>query len=86
MKPSLKAGALVVFLAAAIGTGAWLYRSGRLVRHHEPANELTLYGNVDVRQVELGFRVAGRLKTMGFEEGQAVTAGTLLAALDSRTF
>ncbi len=84
MKPPL--GVRVVLVLAAGGTGAWLYRTGRLAPHHAPANELTLYGNVDVRQVELGFRVAGRLKTMAFEEGQPVTAGTVLASLDSRTF
>jgi HlyD family secretion protein len=41
---------------------------------------------VDVREVELGFRVAGRLKTMNFEEGQGVTAGMVLASLDARAF
>ena len=29
---------------------------------------LVLYGNVDIRQVELAFRVSGRLETMNFEE------------------
>jgi HlyD family secretion protein len=86
MKPPLGVRVALVLVLAAGGTGAWLYRTGRLTPHHAPADELTLYGNVDVRQVELGFRVAGRLKTMGFEEGQPVTAGTLLASLDSRTF
>ncbi|MGL4566204.1 MAG: hypothetical protein ACRCVD_12995, partial [Halioglobus sp.] len=42
---------------------------------------LTLYGNVDIREVQLGFRVGGRLEQMLFEEGDAVTAGTLLASL-----
>ena len=45
---------------------------------------LTLYGNVDIREVQLGFRVGGRLEQMLFEEGDAVTAGTLLASLDSQ--
>ena len=43
-----------------------------------------LYGNVDIREVRLGFRVAGRLDQMNFEEGDAVSAGTVLAALDSK--
>lgn len=45
---------------------------------------LVLYGNVDIREVQLGFRVAGRLEQMNFEEGDAVTAGTLLATLDDK--
>ncbi|GGD91178.1 UPF0194 membrane protein RB0873 [Tsuneonella deserti] len=47
---------------------------------------LTLYGNVDVRQVELGFRVGGRIAEMPFEEGARVRAGAVLARLDRRTF
>ena len=39
-----------------------------------------------MRQVELGFRVAGRLKTMTFEEGQPIATGTVLASLDTRPF
>ena len=47
-------------------------------------DRLTLYGNVDIREVQLGFRVAGRLEQMNFEEGDAVAAGTVLAKLDSK--
>ena len=43
-----------------------------------------LYGNVDIREVQLGFRVAGRLQTMSFEEGDRVNAGDVLATLDPK--
>jgi HlyD family secretion protein len=43
-----------------------------------------LYGNVDIREVQLGFRAAGRLQAMHFEEGDAVAVGDLLATLDDR--
>ncbi|MBI3900838.1 MAG: efflux RND transporter periplasmic adaptor subunit [Chlamydiia bacterium] len=43
---------------------------------------VTLYGNVDVRQVDLGFRVDGKVAGMPFEEGDFVSQGTLLAWLD----
>lgn len=43
---------------------------------------LTLYGNVDIRKVDLGFRVAGRIAEMPFQEGARVTSGDLLAHLD----
>ncbi|GBF23302.1 ABC-type multidrug transport system, membrane fusion protein [Candidatus Gastranaerophilus sp. (ex Termes propinquus)] len=45
-------------------------------------HELTLFGNIEIRQVDLGFRVAGRVKEMYFEEGDFVKAGQLLALLD----
>jgi HlyD family secretion protein len=80
----------LMVVAAAVATVAvvawWLVHTGRLGGGGSPRDTLTLYGNVDIRQVELGFRVAGRLKAMLFEEGQAVTAGTLLAELDPVTF
>ena len=47
------------------------------------AKNLTLYGNVDIREVELAFRVAGRLQSMRYEEGDSVAAGEVLAELDA---
>ena len=46
------------------------------------AARLTLYGNVDVREAQLAFRVGGRIKSMAVDEGDAVKAGETLAALD----
>ena len=77
---------IAVVLVVAGGVTGWLYATGRIGGAPEPSNGLTLYGNVDVRQVELGFRVAGRLQTVRFEEGQPVDAGTELATLDARPF
>ena len=52
--------------------------------HKRPAGkELKLFGNVEMRQVLLSFRVPGRLDEIYFEEGQAVAPGDLLGALDS---
>ncbi|HEY9090647.1 secretion protein HlyD [Parasphingorhabdus sp.] len=44
---------------------------------------LTLYGNVDIREVDLGFRVGGRIESIVVEEGEKVKVGELLATLDS---
>jgi len=44
--------------------------------------DLILYGNVDIREVTLGFRVAGRLAALGVDEGDAVHSGQELARLD----
>ena len=72
--------ALVLASLAAGGGYAWLSPQ------FAPAADagLTLYGNVDIREVDLGFRVAGRLRAMHFEEGDAVVAGQLLAELDAQ--
>lgn len=47
---------------------------------------LTLYGNIDIRQADLGFRVFGRLKSLHFEEGDKVSKGDLLAELDEAPY
>lgn len=47
---------------------------------------ITLYGNVDIRQVDLGFRVPGRIEKMAFEEGDLVKTGDLVAALDKAPY
>ena len=43
---------------------------------------LTMHGNVDIRQVDLGFRVSGRIASIPFDEGAHVPAGAVLASLD----
>jgi HlyD family secretion protein len=53
---------------------------------HENASRLVLYGNVDIREVELAFRVPGRLMTMRFDEGDEVHAGDTVAALDAEPY
>jgi HlyD family secretion protein len=57
-----------------------------LLKHKTVKDHLTLYGNVDVRQVDLGFRVLGRVDAMPFQEGDTVRAGSLLAYLDKQPF
>ncbi|MBN1914668.1 MAG: efflux RND transporter periplasmic adaptor subunit [Parachlamydiales bacterium] len=48
--------------------------------------ELVLYGNVDVREVDIGFRVAGQVEQLFFEEGDIVTTGMLLSVLDKTPY
>jgi len=67
-------GALVVLAIVTRGFGLW----------KGSEDGLTLYGNVDIRQVDLGFRVSGRIAEMPVEEGAHVKAGTALAKLDVR--
>lgn len=46
--------------------------------------ELKLYGNVEIREVQLGFRVGGRIAELLVDEGDRVQAGQVLARLDTR--
>lgn len=75
----------VVLLLAAAGAGAaWYYgvpQSYGFFQAAEPTREI--YGNVDIRQVSLGFRVNGRLAAVVVEEGDAVRVGDVLARLDA---
>jgi len=75
--------ALVLFTIAAvlIATGLYLFHHNNDVGSH-----ITLYGNVDVRQVDLGFRVLGRVEMMSFQEGDTVKAGTKMGWLDKQPF
>lgn len=49
-------------------------------------DHITLYGNVDVRQVDIAFRVAGLVEELFFEEGDKVSQGDLMCRLDSTPY
>lgn len=58
-----------------------------ITTQHQSANkELTLSGNVDIREVNLSFRVAGRLKHLNVDEGARVKAGDVLGELDDAPY
>lgn len=75
---------ILVALALAIGLG-WYFRVPQALGLVAPEKTaLTLYGNVDIRQVSLAFRVSGRLSQVLVDEGDTVKAGDVLAQLDSQ--
>lgn len=76
---------LLLILAGLAGGGYWLREENRR-KADDPSKGLVLYGNVDIRDVSLGFRVFGRIAELRFEEGDRVTAGTVLAVLDKQPF
>lgn len=71
---------IILLLAIAGGIGFVIKR--KLGEPTSVSGPLTLYGNVDIRQVSLGFRTSGRISSMALEEGDAVTEGQALATLD----
>ena len=68
---------IVTAIAVAVGGFAY-FRNGK-----EPTADLTLHGNVDIRQVELAFNANGRISSIEVREGDAVRANQLLARLDT---
>lgn len=57
-----------------------------LSRDHGKSDSLRLYGNVDIREVQLAFRQPGRVMRMAFDEGDVVRAGERLATLDAQPY
>ena len=72
---------VLILLVAGAGAGWWFFGKAG-----QPAGNLILFGNVDIREVELAFRQPGRLESMVFEEGARVRQGDLLAELDARPY
>ena len=81
--PGGKVRWIVVAVAIVVAAGAaWLW-----TQRTSPDDDLLhLYGNVDIREVQLAFRQPGRVAQMAFDEGDAVTDGARMAALDARPY
>ena len=78
MRRAVWIGALIVVIGLVAGLAWWLDRSDS-----EP-RELTLYGNVDLRQVQLSFNNSERIDAVLVQEGDRVRQGQLVARLDTR--
>lgn len=52
------------------------------LRNREDTSVITLYGNIEIRQVNLAFRIAGRIIDMKYEEGDEIKQGDVLSVLD----
>ena len=73
---------LIVFLALLLGVGAMVYWGQR----KERLAELYYSGTIEATQSNLAFQVSGRVKTVFFDEGQAVEKNQVLAVLDQEEF
>jgi len=70
---------LIPAILAAMAAGAWWWQDKRV----EAKGDLTLHGNMDIRQVELAFNASGRIAEILAREGDRVAKGQLLARLDT---
>ncbi len=62
--------------------------AGYLIFKHEreKSGRLTLYGNVDIRQIQAAFYSTGRILQLHVREGDPVKAGQLIAELDATRY
>jgi HlyD family secretion protein len=70
--------AAIVLLALGTGAAIWWW-----TRNDKPSNELALFGNVDLRQVDLAFNNSERIAAVLVQEGERVRKGQVLARLDT---
>lgn len=70
---------IILMIIIGIVAGIYYYEENK-------ESELVLYGNVDIRTVNLSFRVAGRLDTLQVDEGASVQKGQLLGKLDDAPY
>lgn len=89
---------LFLLLAAGLFGGAWMVKNGRIPADTLPGPLQTLFeengasallelqGNVEIREVRLGFEISGRITRMLVEEGDEVEPGQVLARVDPKYF
>ncbi len=78
---------LLVVLALIVVLAGAAYGMYRMIGYEQdPANQLTLYGNVDIRQVQLAFNASGRVESLPLQEGDRVKAGQALAKLEDQRY
>ncbi len=80
---SKKKRIISVLVLLILGGGAAAYFSSK---PKAPAAAPVYYGNVDIRDVTLAFRVPGRLDEVRKSEGDHVSAGEVVAVLDKAPF
>src|SRR5579864_1288785 len=68
----------ILFLAALGIAGAVILRN----LHRPPDNRILVSGNIELTEVNIAFKTAGRLIERSVDEGDAVKAGQVIARLD----
>jgi HlyD family secretion protein len=77
---------VVIVVVIVLLVGAGIYGGYRLSHRRAPSDTITLYGNIDIRQVELAFNDSERIETLLVDEGSAVHTGQPVAQLVQKRF
>jgi membrane fusion protein YbhG len=72
--------ALLLLLAGGLGAGFWFWQRSQ---ERVQAGDLVLYGNVDIRQVQLAFNDNERIAALFVQEGDRVKTGQRLGELET---
>ncbi len=72
----------VLVLLGGVVAGGWYWQQSR--QESSGDTIIKVYGNIDIRLVNLAFEASGRIQAMKLNEGARVKAGELLARLDTR--
>ena len=80
MKKKIVVLVLIILLIA--GLCVFLYKANK----KDTSNELTLFGNIEIRQVDLSFQVSGLVSKLLKEEGDTVKKGELIAVMDESDY
>ncbi|MGB2690555.1 MAG: biotin/lipoyl-binding protein, partial [Desulfobacterales bacterium] len=79
MKRLIRIIILVVLVSAVILSVRWFLNA----EGNQSASELRIYGNIDIRKADLAFNEQERIAQVLVEEGDRVTAGQVLARLQT---
>ena len=71
---------LLTVLLVAIAAGVGIYIYGRL--HPKDTNTLSVSGNLELTQVDISFKVPGKLIELNVDEGAFVKKGMVIARID----
>lgn len=75
----MKKVCILLLIAVAVGGGYYQF----MYKKSDAEQGLVVYGNIDIRDVALGFRVSGRITEMLYDEGESVQKGDVVARLDA---
>src|SRR5438270_10371836 len=69
---------IILILAAGAGAAVWAFRG----MGSQPTGKIVVSGNIELTEVTIAFKTAGRLIERTVDEGDAVKKGQIIARLD----
>ncbi len=74
----MKKPIIIILALAAVGVAAWVYHE----KGKTPDDRIVVSGNIELTEVNIAFKTAGRLIERTVDEGDAVKKGQVIARLD----